>query len=531
MRNIRHHIAAVLLLVSLSVTAILLAPLSTSASTPLPQAASPAAGIGVTHGIHLRPVAITGADGIYHGYGQEIEAFDNLVGKNVGVVMYFTDWAKFDPFLSDAISAYLPASRRPVIILSWEPGSSSVGCDLGYRDNLGPVRSIAQGRCDNYIRGFAQTLKARPERYLLRLAHEMNITDSPWGAGRYGSTPGDYVAMWRRVHDIFASVGVPNVEWVWSPNYASNPVETWNTIQAYYPGDGYVDWIGLSGYNWYTSRGQPWGRFATLYDAVLKDLTCRYAKPQILAELGIRGRGYPTNFEGFLGQRCVQADPHISVRAWCHMVQRLCLRQSHTSRFPCHNGNGRLRQRWRLQRRSATPRCRRRHHASLHSGCRRSELHQHTAHAGRSYTRFDPMWHRSDIYCGAPGTVDGIGRRCGCESVCRPVHTPVTISVQAPSTFKTTLSSQLLSPPLGLCCVAIDSLDRHAAEDAYCNRAGWKREVQREGKRGFCDPSKVSASCAGLSHARCIVGCEGFPRLPPGAGEVFQPVWRVRRAH
>ena len=304
----------------------LLMPLSTSASTPLPQAASPATGIGITHGIHLRPVAITDADGSYHGYGHEIEAFGNLVGKNVGVVMYFTHWAKFDPFLSDAISAHLPASRRPIIMLSWEPGSSSAGCDLGYGDGLGPVRSIVQGRCDNYIRGFAQALKARPERYLLRLAHEMNITDSPWGAGRYGSTPGDYVAMWRRVHDIFAAVGVPNVEWVWSPNYASHPVETWNTLHAYYPGDEYVDWIGLSGYNWYQWGGRPWESFTNLYDAVLKDLTCRYAKPQILAELGSVDGGTPETSKATWVSDAYKQILDLSVRACRHLVQRLCVR-------------------------------------------------------------------------------------------------------------------------------------------------------------------------------------------------------------
>jgi hypothetical protein len=458
MRNIRHHIAAVLLLVSLSVTAILLAPLSTSASTPLPQAASPAAGIGVTHGIHLRPVAITGADGIYHGYGQEIEAFDNLVGKNVGVVMYFTDWAKFDPFLSDAISAYLPASRRPVIILSWEPGSSSVGCDLGYRDNLGPVRSIAQGRCDNYIRGFAQTLKARPERYLLRLAHEMNITDSPWGAGRYGSTPGDYVAMWHRVHDIFASVGVPNVEWVWSPNYASNPVEPWNTIQAYYPGDGYVDWIGLSGYNWYTSRSQPWESFATLYDAVLKDLTCRYAKPQLLAELGSVDGGTPqTSKASWVSDayKRILTYPFVRGVIWFNDYAYGSRTQADfrvtTGTADCATGGG-------CSGVQPLP--------GAGAGITQAYIQ---AVADPSYTSTLPT-----VAAATPvSTVCGIGpiftvapqaqlmELGGSAEVkvsAAQFDTPVTISVQAPSTFQTTLSSQLLSPPLGSAVLRLTAL-------------------------------------------------------------------------
>ncbi|MGD8634202.1 MAG: hypothetical protein PVF85_11570, partial [Anaerolineales bacterium] len=87
--------------------------------------------------------------------------------------------------------------------------------------------------------------------------------------------------------------------WVWSPNYASYPDPSqpgyeWNQIQNYYPGDDYVDWIGLSGYNWYDTPGQnnPWRDFNYLYDEVLTDLACRYAKPQIIAEIGsIEGNG------------------------------------------------------------------------------------------------------------------------------------------------------------------------------------------------------------------------------------------------
>jgi hypothetical protein len=319
MRRIQHHMAAVWVFVSLSVTGALLMPLSVSASTPLPQVASPEASIGVTHGAHLRPVYIAGANGGYYSYGHEIEAFNNLVGKNIGVVMYFAPWAPFDPFLPDVTRSYLPASQRPVIMLTWGPISNTTGCNLGFSDGLGPVRSIAQGRCDSYIRGFAQALKARPERYLLRLASEMNITDPPWGAGRYGSTPADYVAMWRRVHGIFAAVGVPNAEWVWSPNYASNPPQSWNAIPAYYPGDEYVDWIGLSGFNWYRWGGRPWETFGTLYDAVLKDLTCRYAKPQILAEFGSVDGGTPqTSKATWIGDayRRIPAYPFVRAVVW-----------------------------------------------------------------------------------------------------------------------------------------------------------------------------------------------------------------------
>jgi hypothetical protein len=122
--------------------------------------------------------------------------------------------------------------------------------------------------------------------------HEMNISDSPWWAGhsynQTGSGIGDtakFKLAWRRVWQIFQTVGTPNVQWVWSPNYASNPGDAWNNLHNYYPGDQYVDWIGLSGYNWAASRGAV-ATFDQIYTAVLTELQCRYAKPIIVAEIG-----------------------------------------------------------------------------------------------------------------------------------------------------------------------------------------------------------------------------------------------------
>ena len=42
------------------------------------------------------------------------------------------------------------------------------------------------------------------------------------------------------------------VEFVWSPNYISN---IYPHYSHYYPGDDYVDWVGVDGYNW--GSGDP----------------------------------------------------------------------------------------------------------------------------------------------------------------------------------------------------------------------------------------------------------------------------------
>jgi hypothetical protein len=96
----------------------------------------------------------------------------------------------------------------------------------------------------------------------MRMDHEMNGNWYPWSERVNGNQPGDYVRMWRHVHDIFTRVGANNVTWVWNPNISGS---TSTPLKELYPGDSYVDWTGLDGYNWGTDKGS-WQTFSQVFD-------------------------------------------------------------------------------------------------------------------------------------------------------------------------------------------------------------------------------------------------------------------------
>ena len=92
----------------------------------------------------------------------------------------------------------------------------------------------------------------------------------------------DLVRAWRRVVDIFNAVGVRNASWAWIVNgYPTDPTaqpQIDRNIDSYYPGDGYVDWVGVDFYD----VGLPnWvdGPYA---------FAVAHAKPVFIGEFGIR---------------------------------------------------------------------------------------------------------------------------------------------------------------------------------------------------------------------------------------------------
>ena len=156
--------------------------------------------------------------------------------------------------------------------------------------NGDPLGEIVAGTHDAAITKQAQEAKALGVQILMRWGHEMNGNWYPWSGSSNGGAdagaaggPAKYVAAYRHVHDIFVQVGATNVVWIWCINVADVPAEDWNHWTNYYPGDDYVDWVGLDAYNWGSSSSCCiWESFTDLVDSPYQDYAAR--KPIMLPE-------------------------------------------------------------------------------------------------------------------------------------------------------------------------------------------------------------------------------------------------------
>jgi mannan endo-1,4-beta-mannosidase len=150
------------------------------------------------------------------------------------------------------------------------------------------LSAVAAGRYDSYIRTFAEAAREWGHPFFLRFDWEMNGNWFPWGAQANGNSPAEYVAAWRHVHDIFTEVGATNATWVWCPNV--DPAGSATELEELYPGNEYVDWTGLDGYNWGTNPSSPkgWKSFDELYRSTYERIVNEVSpgKPMIVSEMG-----------------------------------------------------------------------------------------------------------------------------------------------------------------------------------------------------------------------------------------------------
>ncbi|WP_030745274.1 glycoside hydrolase family 26 protein [Streptomyces sp. NRRL S-31] len=158
---------------------------------------------------------------------KNIDVYTGRVGKRPNLVEYYAGWG--DGF--DATGVRNAWAEGALTLMSWEPFDT-------------PIADIAAGKSDAYVKEYATAVRKLNLPVVIDFADEFNGHWEKWGTN--ATTPAQYVAAWRRIHQTFTDAGATNVIWAWSPNIV-NPVRDVR-LKPYYPGDAYVDWIGLIGY-------------------------------------------------------------------------------------------------------------------------------------------------------------------------------------------------------------------------------------------------------------------------------------------
>ncbi|RYV49955.1 glycosyl hydrolase [Pengzhenrongella frigida] len=214
-------------------------------------------------------------------------ALESAVDHKADIALTFTSFR----YAFDATNLRAVALTGAMPMVTWEPFDATVP-----EENRYPLRDLAAGANDTYLRAQAARIKAVGKPVALRFAHEMNASFYPWGAGVNGNTPADYVAAYRHVHDVFAQEDVHNVTWVWSPAALDTPNAP--DLSPFYPGDDYVDWAGLSVY-----YDQPTDTWANTVEPTLRQLdTAAPDAPIYFAEAGVLpGDNRPTMIHELLG--------------------------------------------------------------------------------------------------------------------------------------------------------------------------------------------------------------------------------------
>ena len=183
---------------------------------------------------------------MHQSIATQADEFEKTTGRTLGIVSFYVDFGTLPPMAD----VDLVADQGSLPMINMKCGAPDTG--------------ITAGRYDGKLRAAATTLKKYGGPVLFRWFWEMNLPNvngHPACLGNAGA-PG-YIAAWRHIWTIFHQVGAANVAFVWCPSAAHGVKHRYDP--TFYPGNGYVNWIGADMYDRVKVRGTFGQQFIAFY--------------------------------------------------------------------------------------------------------------------------------------------------------------------------------------------------------------------------------------------------------------------------
>lgn len=232
-----------------------------------------------------------------------IDDYQHSIGKNLTWAYFANDWLDGEvAFPHQNVQACREAGVIPYIrMMPWsrmEGGSEP--------DPVFTMSRFLRGDFDDALYEWSKAAKNSGGPLMVEFGPEVNGKWFPWnGKWNGGATttgygdphwpdgPERFRDVFRRIVTQFRSWGVDNVTWVFHIDSSPEPESNWNDMRYYYPGDNFVDWIGVSVFG-AQLPSHEWSWFSDRLSERYDEITALSPSlPLLIAEFGvIEGQPY-----------------------------------------------------------------------------------------------------------------------------------------------------------------------------------------------------------------------------------------------
>lgn len=226
---------------------------------------------------------------------QRIMEFNSLAGKPPAWVYFSNNWFEGIKFPGEAVETISGTGAMPFIRMM--PRSDFIE---GKQDPVYTLQNIIDGVYDEELKQYARDARDSSVPIMIEFGTEVNGDWFSWGGAingggvtngygdpAYPDGPERFRDAYRRIIDIFRGEQANNVTWAFHMNGGSSPEAEWNKMNNYYPGDSYIDWIGVSIYGGQVP-GEKWEDFSSQIERAYNEISGVSAvKPIAVFEFGV----------------------------------------------------------------------------------------------------------------------------------------------------------------------------------------------------------------------------------------------------
>ncbi|MES2592442.1 MAG: glycosyltransferase [Bacteroidota bacterium] len=196
---------------------------------------------------------------------EKVNELERNVGTSLNVISFSQQWNNDSvPFATDLMEAI--RSHGSVPYISWTP--------INFKDSSARICSdIEKGLYDTYLNKCAVFFRNYKDPVFITFTINTAQTEG------YAA-----VKSWQYLYSFFNNLGVSNLTWVWCPSNASEI--------AYYPGEKFVDWIGVNCMNYSKDvKAKDWYSFSDIYNPY-RNTFGNFKKPVMITSVGCAGSAF-----------------------------------------------------------------------------------------------------------------------------------------------------------------------------------------------------------------------------------------------
>jgi Glycosyl hydrolase family 26 len=266
----------------------------------------------------------------------KIDAFERRAGRKPVWIYFSQSWYRGLSFPRERVLTIWRHGQVPYI--AFMPASGvfyGPGPAQQYPEQHFTLQRIIEGEFDTALRAWADAARDANIPILLDFGTEVNDGWGTWNASWNGAGQTDgyddpaypdgaerFRDAYRHLVTLFRQEGATNVTWFFhADSYQQS--EWWNKLALYYPGDDYVDWLGISVYG-SLFPNVPMLPFTAKLDTsgVYTDLTAMSKRPTAIVEMGVvdnAARGKPAWIRQAFAALRSGRYPRVQAATWWNM--------------------------------------------------------------------------------------------------------------------------------------------------------------------------------------------------------------------
>jgi len=255
---------------------------------------------------------------------EHLDAYEKAVGRKADWVMISNEWGINRAFPQKTAAWIVKRGSTPYIRMMIRTSEDSSCTEKTFT-----LPNIIAGKFDNDLLLWGKAAKKIKKQLIVEYGLECNNTCFPWsginngggktnglGDKKLANGPEMFVTAYRHIIEQIRLSGAKNITWVFHVDAYDDPEVNWNRFENYYPGDDYINWIGLSVYGAQTPDYTGAEQFTTVMDRVYPRLTKLANKPVVISEFGT----VKNNIEINQGEWADNALKNILSHRWSRLI-------------------------------------------------------------------------------------------------------------------------------------------------------------------------------------------------------------------